>query len=333
MTKQPLQELFDAMYHGKPSFDEFLHSSMQENYEVVSPGSTGRRKILKPKDSLKIYHKFLNLFLIEFLPINERVVFSYRKGFGAINAVEKHSHGRYFFQTDISSFFDSIDSSLTRSVILAGSDFCPISDIREYIDRVIDLVCVDDSVPVGFPVSAPLSNSVLFGFDNEIEVVCRNLDLTYSRYADDIIISGQQQESLLGIDDIIQEKLHSFASPKFNINRAKTKFFQVGSKIKILGMMILPNGKISPDTKKKRDLEVLLHFYITNRPRFNQMIVKMKSRPGKDIEVHEDEYPDILSGNLNYVDSIDPDYTNKLRRKFGAATIDMLIHKGFSNKK
>lgn len=332
MTKQPLQTLFDAMYHGKHSFHDFLHSPMLQNYEPLQPSSTGNRKILKPKESLKVYHKFLNLFLFESLPINERVVYSYRKGFSAVHAVEKHKYGRYFFQTDISSFFNSIDSDLARSIILAGAEYSPISDIPQHIDRIIDLVFVDGSLPVGFPASAPLSNSVLLKFDNEIERVCQSLELTYTRYADDIIISGQKQENLLDLDNCVQEKLFEFASQKFKINRGKTRFFQIGSKVKILGMMILPNGKISPDTKKKSELEVLIHFYTTDKAKFNQMIAQKKAKSGKYLESSEDDSLNILSGNLNYVDSIDPDYTNKLRRKFGAATIDMLMYRGFSNK-
>lgn len=332
MIKQPLQILFDAMYHGKHSFRDFLLSSMPENYEQLHPESVGKRKILKPKENLKIYHKFLNLFLFESLPINEKVVFSYRKGFSAVNAVEKHKNGRYFFQTDITSFFDSIDSNLAKSVILAGANYSPISDVHQHIDRIIDLVFVDGSLPVGFPASAPLSNSILFKFDNEMERVCENLELTYSRYADDIIISGQKQGDILGMDNCVQEILHEFASQRFNINRGKTRFFQIGSKVKILGMMILPNGKVSPDTKKRKELEVLIHFYVTDKEKFNQMIAQKRAKSGKNVESSEDDSLNVLSGNLNYVDSIDQDYTNKLRRKFGAATIDMLIHRGFSNK-
>jgi len=333
MTRQPLQTLFEAMYHGKVSYDDFLHSEMQQNYEIVFPGSRDKRAIYKPKENLKTYHKFLNLFLIELLPLNERVVYSYRRGVGAVNAVQRHRQGRYFFQTDIRSFFYSIDSALIKRVILAGAGLSAISDIEQHIDRIIDLVCIDDTVPIGFPVSAPLSNAVLFDFDNEVEFICKKLDLEYSRYADDIIISGQHQKNLLDMDNCVQEKLHAFASDKFFINRKKTRFFQVGGKIKILGMMILPNGTISPDSKKKRELEVLLHFYLTDRDKFDQMIVDMRTRAGKGFKDSDDAGEDILSGNLNYVDSIDPEYTNKLRRKFGAATIDMLIHKGFSKTK
>jgi len=322
------------MYHGKISFDDFLHTPMAKNYDVVSATTEGKKRIFKPKENLKIYHRFLNLFLFEFLPLNERVVFSYRKGVGTVNAVEKHKQGRYFFQTDISSFFHSIDAELTEKVILKGVELTPISDVELYIDRIIELTCVDDSVPVGFPASAPLSNAVLYDFDNEFERICDSLDLTYSRYADDIIVSGMLSTNLSGIDEVVQNVLSDFASKKFKINKAKTKYFQVGSKLKILGMMILPNGKISPDTNKKKDLEVLLHFYLTDQRKFKERIDEVKNRSDKEKKIlTEMDYQSFLSGNLNYVDSIDPEYTDKLRRKFGAATIDMLIHRGFVNKK
>lgn len=333
MTKQPLQKLFDAMYHGKSSFHDFLQSSVEQNYEIAEASASGGRTLFKPKENLKTYHRFLNLFLFELLPINERVVFSYRKGFSAVNAVEKHTQSKYFFQTDIKSFFDSIDRSLTKKTILAGEEFCPIEDLHEHIDRIVDLVCVEDSVPVGLPASAPLSNAVLLNFDNEIERICKQLQLSYSRYADDIIISGQKHEHLLGLETLVQEKLHQFASEKFFIHHGKTRFFQVGGKIKILGMMILPNGKISVDTKKKKDLEVLLHFYLNDRDRFNDMVSKTKRRSEGDAKLTEEDYVAFLSGNINYVDSIDSDYTDKLRRKFGVTTIDMLKYSGFSKEK
>jgi RNA-directed DNA polymerase len=198
---------------------------MLQNYEIINISTTEKRRIFKPRENLKLYHKFLNLFIFEYLPINERAVFSYRKGFGAFHAVEKHKHSRYFFQTDIKSFFESIDGSLTKKTILAGVDVCPVSDILEYIDRILEMVCIDDSLPVGFPASAPLSNSVLFEFDNEMERVCKGLDFVYSRYADDIIISGQRQDNISGLADCIQEKLHLFASPSLYIHRGKTRFF------------------------------------------------------------------------------------------------------------
>ncbi|GAB3123245.1 hypothetical protein GCM10027288_53500 [Bordetella tumbae] len=97
--------------------------------------------------------------------------------------------------------------------------------------------------------------------------------------------------------------------------------------------MILPTGKISVDTKKKNDLEVLIHFYLNDRGRFKDMVNKNKKRSESDEELSEDDYIAYLSGNINYVDSIDPAYTDKLRRKFGSTTIDILKYSGFAKEK
>ncbi|BEV14109.1 reverse transcriptase family protein [Herbaspirillum sp. DW155] len=315
MTKQPLQKLFDAMYHGKYSFDDFLQSPVEKNYEILPPRESGGRKLFKPKENLKIYHRFLNLFLFEFLPVNERVVFSYRKGFSALNAVQSHTQSKYFFQTDIQSFFDSIDRALTKKTILSGEANCPISDLDIHIDRIVDLVCIDGSLPVGLPASAPLSNAVLLDFDNELERACLERELHYSRYADDIIISGQRHTDVQEIGHSVQEKLHQFVSKNFSIHEGKTRYFQVGGKIKILGMMILPNGKISIDSKKKKDLEVLLFFYLNDRERFKKIVEQAKRRTEFGKELSDDDYVAYLSGNINYVDSIDPDYTDTRVRR------------------
>ncbi|MBR7783126.1 reverse transcriptase domain-containing protein [Undibacterium luofuense] len=331
MEKQPLRALFNAMYHEKFNFDDFLTYSVSDSYEISSKEKLFERKFKKPKDMVKNYHRFLNLFVFDYLETNPRVVFSYKKGLSALNAVERHSLSKFFFQTDISSFFESIDKKLIRETIVAGCSACPVSDIDLYIDRIVDIVCIDNALPVGLPCSAPISNAVLLLFDNEIEKICAQRNLIYTRYSDDIIISGMERSSLDGIDKQVRGSLEVIYNNKFSINIAKTKFFKVGNKISILGVNILPNGKVTPDKSKKEELEILLHFYLTDRDKFISRASEMKR--GNKNTLSEEDCLNLLGGNLNYVDSIDKDYTDKLRRKFGVVTIDKLIHRGFPVKK
>jgi RNA-directed DNA polymerase len=321
MNKRPLHEIFDAMYHGKYRFDEFVHAPIDGQYEVVVSKSNSGRRVLKPRAALKTYHGFLNLFLFERLPINERVVFSYRKGFSALQAVKVHGDSKYFYQTDIQSFFNSIDESLIRSTISRGIGASPVSDLDQYLDRILELVCIDGALPVGFPASAPLSNAVLCEFDLSLEAYCSAHELLYTRYADDIIISASRKDGLIGLTDEIQARLNTCSGGKLRLNAKKTKYFQVGGKIKILGMMILPNGRITPDSKRKRDLELWLHFFQNDREKFNEMV------SGDDEQARLDR----VSGLLNYMNSIDPEYLNKLRRKFGLTTIDLILHRSLGS--
>jgi RNA-directed DNA polymerase len=323
MVKRKLYELFEEMHHGKYEFAEFMNGSIANNYEKFSREIGGRTKIiLVPNKKLKIFHTFLNLFIFEFLPINENVVFSYRKGFSAYDAVSPHQNSKYFFQTDISSFFASISRELVKNTILAGKHACPVADLDEAIERILDLVCIENALPVGFPSSAPISNAIFYNFDNDFECFCKSSELIYTRYSDDIIISSNTKTNLNKIDAEIEKRLHEYFGSDFHLNQKKSKYFQVGGKIKILGMMILPNGRITIDSGLKRDLEVLLYTYLNDRMKFLALF-------GGE----EDVGLGRVTGYLNYANSVDKEYLDKLRRKFGATTIDSILHRPLPKQK
>ena len=142
-----------------------------------------------------------------------------------------------------------------------------------------------------------------------------------TRYSDDIIVSGQSKDALRGIEEEVQERISRLVSDRLRLNESKSRYFQVGGKIKILGLMILPSGVITIDSKLKSEIEVLLHFYLSNR----QIFVE---KNGGDEKSGEDK----TTGYLNYANSIDPAYLAKLRRKFGATTIDILMHRMLARK-
>ncbi len=323
MTRTSLSELFDSMYHGKQKFSEFISEPIDHLYQrkIIGP-PRNQREVLVPEKRLRIYHSFLNLFLIEFLPINQEVVFSYRKGYSAYDAVAKHSKSKHFFQTDISSFFSSISVNLANKVIKEGEKFCPIGDVLDNLPRIIDLICIDDSLPMGFPCSAPMSNAVLFDFDNALEHYCTEQGLIYTRYSDDIIISAKKKECLTGIQTIVQNLLTQQGAPELKLNEKKSKNYRVGGKILILGLMILPNGKVTVDSKVKREVEVLLYRHSQGREAF-------LAATGKD----ESRVKARLTGYLNYINSIDKDYLDKLRKNFGVTVIDTFLHSPLPKEK
>lgn len=311
------------MYHGKQKFSEFISEPVDSLYRRKLIGiPRNQREVLVPEKKLRIYHSFLNLFVIEFLPINQEVVFSYRKGASAYDAVVKHAKSKHFFQTDISSFFLSINANLVGKVISEGEEFCPAEDVLVNLPRIIDLICIDNSLPMGFPCSAPMSNAVLLKFDNALNQYCVAHGLIYTRYSDDIIISAEDKESLVDIKSIVQNFLTQYGAAELKLNERKSKNFRVGGKIVILGLMILPNGKVTVDSKIKREVEVLLYRYSQGREAFLAAIEK-----------EEDRVKAKITGYLNYINSVDQDYLDKLRRDFGATVIDTFLHRPLPKEK
>ncbi|KVV25295.1 hypothetical protein WK78_17610 [Burkholderia cepacia] len=317
MTKKPLQILFDAMYHNKQNFEDFANGDIASHFsrKPVTDDSGKTRVVSVPDKVLRKYHSFLNLFVFNQLPVNEEVVFSYRKGTNVAAAVQKHAASKHFYQADFSNFFESITSDIVRHSILRGEDKIPVADIHQYLDRIVDLVTFEGRLPQGFSTSPVISNTALLPFDKDLATYCQNKHLVYTRYSDDITISSNDKEPLFELDHVIAEILSSCGYSEMKLNENKTKISSKGRKIKILGMVILPNGQVSLDAKIKNRIETLLHLYVNNQQGLS--------------DITESDLEDglaKLSGLLNYANTVDQGYLDKLRRKYGVTVVDILIH-------
>lgn len=316
MSKKSLHDLFEAMYHGKYSFDDFLVGDIEKDFVVFTNKEKNKERIIcKPNKKLKVYHSFLNLFLFEKMPVNINSAFAYRKGVNVFDAVNAHSMSRHFFQTDILNFFSSINSRMVREVIEENVDVIPVSDLHHYIDRVIELVIVNGSLPVGFSTSPIISNLCFYKFDEKLSSRCLKRGLIYTRYSDDIIISSVDNEDLADVNSLVAEVMTEVFGNIFLLNPKKTKLTHIGRKIKMLGMVILPNGKVSVDSEFRKKIETLLYLYSTDMTRFT-------SKVGGDMAGGMAQ----LSGLLSYVNTIDKEYIEKLRRKYGATVVDLFLH-------
>lgn len=325
MKQRDLKFLFEATFHTKFSFGDFEKIDIHNESEVAHFTSNRKAEIFRTSKKLKEFQRFLNIYIFEFLPLNENCVFSYRKGFSAVDAVKIHKNSKYFFQTDISSFFNSIDENLVRETILRGKNRCPVLDVEKYIDHIVGMVCLDGSLPIGFPSSSPLSNAVLFDFDNSLENFCKTKGISYSRYADDIVLSALDKESLLSVDKFIEKKLSDIFKNSFSLNEKKTKYYHSGGDVTILGISILPNGTLTIDKKIRNEIEMGIFLYLKDKDAFEKFILQNKTisaeRDNKAYAI------DRLSGLLNYAKSVNDIYIDKLRKKFGVTVIDTLIHR------
>ena len=313
MRSKTLAFLFDAIHRGKYEFEDFLHADLTPSR---TPVEIKKRTVYRPDKKLKAYLVFLNTFLFEHLELNDRVVYSYRKGVNPHEVAHVHASSRAFFQTDIENFFGSINYALIRKTIVSQINQVPISDLDIYIDRILDLTTINEALPVGFPTSPVISNVCLTPFDNDLENHCLSSDLVYTRYADDIVVSAKSRDALLGLESKLNELLAHHFSGRLNFNKSKQKLTTIGRKTKIMGMVILPNGQVTIDMELKKKVEVLLHFYVRNRASFIDMF-----QGDFDAGVQK------VSGYITYINTADKPYLEKLRRKFGAALIDSFLHR------
>lgn len=315
MIPRPLQHLFDAMYHRKYLFEEFLTLKPQEHY---SPVRWNSRTIYKTSKTLKDFHFFLNGFVLEHLPVDNSVSFAYRKGATLLQAVEPHSRSRAFFQADLKRFFDSITTPLIKSVLQCNQT--PVADLSDYLGHVLDILTIDGRLPIGYSTSPILSNACLLRFDRRLAEISQTRGWIYTRYADDIIISTDNRAAIAEADTVIEECLASELGNGFKLNPSKSKLTTIGRKIKLLGLVILPTGSIAIDRDVRNRIESLIHFYIRDRSRLARIFEEERGEGMK-------EGLERLSGLISYTNAADPAYLEKLRSKFGTTVVDSFLHR------
>ncbi|WP_252176983.1 reverse transcriptase domain-containing protein [Endozoicomonas sp. 4G] len=311
MSKRTLEQAFNAVFHEKESFNDFC--VMSQSQEVLA-FSVNSRDLVRPSVRLKKYLRFIDKVVLRYLKRADDVVHSYIKGKSALTAVQAHAGNSHFFITDIQAFFPNITNVDVREILTRNEANVPISDIKEYIPLLVGMMTWQGVLPVGFPTSPQLSNAFLLNFDQKLSRYCASRGYIYTRYSDDIVISAQAFDGFEHLSETIQLLLDSAASPLLMLNDDKTRFTHTGNKVKVLGLVVTQGGKVTIDSKYKRQLEILLHFYVTDRKRFNRVL-------GETLTGKEHS----LFGLLHYARSIDPEYLEKLQRKYGAYALRSLM--------
>lgn len=312
MTTRTFEQAFNAIFHDKSIFDDFCSLDMKN--EVSTFTTASGRTVYRTSKKLKKYLRFIDRVIFRYFDNDDDVVHSFIKGKSTLTAVSAHTGNSYFFLTDIRDFYPNVKTEDVQHVLERNKHLIPISDIDNFIDLIVSMTSYEGSIPVGFPTSPRLSNAFLFEFDQAVKSFCQENSLIYTRYADDIIISGQSFDELSDLRNKIQALLIDYASPNLLLKEAKTHITHLGNKVKILGLNILPDGKISVDAKYKQKIETLLHFFVNNKEKYNDFLSD---------EFGGDERS--LFGLLHYIKSVDAAYIEKLQRKYGAYTVRTLM--------
>ncbi|CNC89630.1 Retron-type reverse transcriptase [Yersinia frederiksenii] len=313
-SSRKFSELFDSYFYGKYSFDDFLSIDISKETKKIQ--LKDNKIIYSCSGKLKNIHRFINIFIINKLCIKEDIVFSYRAGKNVVDTILPHSENKFFLQTDIYNFFPSISINLIKETILRGISNLEITDIDDYVDYILKLITIDNSLPIGFSSSPPMSNSCLYDIDNKISIYCEQKRMKYTRYADDLIISSMNLFDVNHVKNSIAKILNEQKNASFILNERKTKFFSKSQKIKMLGVVILPTGRVTVDIKMKKKVESMIYFYLNDKD-------KLLDLSGLN---YEDTLKNI-SGLLNHINTIDKKYLDKLRMKYGNTVVDMFFHK------
>lgn len=121
--------------------------------------------------------------------IDERVIFkscvmAFKKDTSILDNAKAHMGHDYLIRYDLKDFFDNISKARVKSVI-ESINFEPA-----FIKIILKWCLYRNHLPQGAATSPILSNPVCASMDYRFTKLAKKINAIYTRYADDIIISG-----------------------------------------------------------------------------------------------------------------------------------------------
>jgi len=250
----------------------------------------GFRVISAPNPSLKERQEKLMRQLIGTLPISP-FAHAFRPHHNIITNAIPHVGKKYIMRIDIHEFFHSTTFEMFVEKIKTvqnkidyhpekyskrTKDFCrkviKDSAFQEHIKRTCFMHVINKEsgkhewiLPQGAPTSPVISNFVLSSFDwlvgytfilnlNDIWIgeEKENPNLDYTRYADDITVSSDDNVALFKMKKFIETKLEYFG---YVVNEEKTKIISRNHRQIVCGVVV--NDRISMPKERKKRVEAL----------------------------------------------------------------------------
>lgn len=222
----------------------FLVSCPQKNYKVFSiPKRTGgSRQIEAPSKRLKAIQAWILANILSPLAVQEQAT-AYRPGYSIRNNTSPHQDDNYFLLLDIKDFFPSIRYQRIYGIFRTIG----YSEAAAYI--LTRLVCYDGRLPQGGVTSPTISNNICSRLDRRINGYAAKRKLNYTRYADDLALSGNEPESLRRAFIFATRVL---AEEGFEVNKKKTRFLGPGDRCIITGLVLDEERRIFSVGRQKR---------------------------------------------------------------------------------
>jgi hypothetical protein len=268
-------------------------------YELIDPSHPSRKNriVLCPIGKLRrLQTQLLRALFRRRLP-RSKFSFGGVPGRNAVQNARRHLHSRYAYTTDIQDFFPSISFWQLRQ------EFQSRLKCSQEVSQLLARLCTHDgNLAQGLITSPILADQLMRRCDARIAGICEQHDLTYSRFVDDITVSGSFP---LDLDSswIVQFIRRIIADCQFAIAGRKEKSGELASgEISITGLRQL-RGHLDPVADYVTGVEERLEDH--RRLGLGESFAgPLFMRPQ-------------LCGRVNYICGINPGRSRVLRQRLG----------------
>jgi RNA-directed DNA polymerase len=284
-----------------PEFITNLSNTADDRYNKfgIPKKNGGTRVVYQPQKELKLLQRVLHDDFLKKIPVHAACT-AYCEGSSVLKNASIHKDNKYLLRLDLVNFFKSITAS-DISLFLNENNKNFNKDWSEAdTELFLKIVCFKGRLTMGGVASPMISNLICYKLDVLISDICLSLDITYSRYADDMYFSTNTANILFKIPASIISILRNLDYPKnLILNTRKTKHLSKKRKMLVTGLVITNTGAISLGRDKKREIKSLVY-------KWNELDVKKKK---------------YLQGYLSYCANVEPLFINALCEKFSSQVV------------
>ena len=239
-----------ALSEVPPGVISSLAFCLERRYRRITyPKRNGGTRIISiPTPSLMKIQRTIARHILSNADIHAAAV-GFREGMSIKSHVEPHLNTKDFAKFDISDCFGSIDRQRVEFIFL-NLGFSP-----EFSYILSQLSTDGNALPQGAPTSPMLCNNALRNLDESIENFCKIKMMKYTRYADDILISGGN----ISFKDFRKIK-KLIESDGFQTNE-KSRLMREPKRIIICGISV-STGELKIPKTYKRELRKDCHFLL-----------------------------------------------------------------------
>lgn len=278
----------------------YLTHNINKAYQTayITKVNGKKREINKPDSLLKKYQKAIYKNILTKISVSAYAT-AYHKGSSLRYSTAVHTGKPMILKLDIKNFFGSIlYKSVQEMFINQGYDY--------FISTTLaTLCCYKGRLPQGTSTSPAISNIIMREFDEKVADFCRERNIAYTRYSDDMTFSGDFDKT--EIIAFVESNLYNLG---FRLNKKKTKLIQQGQRQTVTGVVVNKKQQLLKGYRKKIRQEVYYCQKYSVKSHILNANLTDYMRPNGD--VYYKEYLLNLYGRINYALQINPCDTEML---------------------
>ena len=250
---------------------------------------TKKRWIEAPDEILKgIQEHILHNVLYKMAPT--KFAHGFIHGRSIVSCAKEHTGKKFVLKLDLKNFFPSISRDMVYGAMF--SELTP--ENVKIIIPAIELCLMNGRLPQGAPTSPAISNIVCKPLDMVLYGIAERFGLTYTRYADDLIFSSND-DTIYKVIPIIKSTIVKFG---LVVNEKKVKVLKKHQRQTVTGLVVNADGKTSVRRKKRMNLRAFMH----------QILIGKK--PLDRVNINR------LRGNVNLINMANPEQGKWFVEKF-----------------